>query len=92
MIPGDRTMQLLELKNYRKEKEFKKQMVEIQEQPYIEVADETVSNCAVYGRRSDNKSIISVKFNPVFNSFAVEIESANEADVMRIIEKIKEIG
>lgn len=85
-------MQIMELDKHRKFKRFEKQMKEITEKPFIQVAGEVVNNSAVYGRRSDDKSLVSVKYNPVFGSYAVEVEAASEADVMRIIEKIKEIG
>lgn len=85
-------MQIMELEKHRKFKRFKKQMEEIKVRPFIKVADEVVNNSAVYGRRSDGESLVSVKFNPVFGSYTVEVESGSEADVMAIINKIKELG
>lgn len=85
-------MQIMELKKYKQIKRFNQQMEEIKVRPFIKVADEVVNNSAVYGRRSDGESLVSVKYNPVFGTYTVEVESGSESDVMAIIEKIKELG
>lgn len=74
-----------EISDYRSNKQFREQLIEIKNEPYINLFGETVSNFAVL---TDRGRDVSVKFEPLLKKYTLEIKVDNECELMILIKKL----